>query len=230
MAKLKEMGCAGGATIGPIQPAGGPNVERLGVEKEKVEHMLSIHKDLNEKHVAIFALESDRMIRENFQFEARWYDFDSMADIVREVVARHAVRAKLSEIVRKKGDIFILYAPNKNKRHDPQPVATFNTKLDAKQAELDRFPPPDPKERDRLVKSIEKLRRKIGSILRDPKKPSTDLKEFVTIDLVERALISATLSRYLVEGMGRNPDADAGAQEFMNSIGDIAKADPKMKR
>ena len=194
MAKLDEMGCAGsGATIGPIQPMGAsPNPPSGDEEKESVSEMLRYNNDLKPLHVVIFTRDSDFLMREEFTRYAAVEDYDSMADMVRESVARRAVRERMSEVVRKnkKTGKFILYAPNTGKKHTSKPVAEFSTKLAAKRAELAKFPPKDPEKLARLKKQVEKL-------LTDPKARAKEvmMKEVVSRDLFELALMSIVIGR-----------------------------------
>lgn len=90
---------------------------------------------------------------------------EKMKEKVAEQLVRMLVRRKIAEVVRKKagGGGYVLYSPNKGKKKNPKPVATFPTKLAAKRAELARFPPKDPKKLTRLRKEVEKL-------MKDPKK------------------------------------------------------------
>lgn len=97
--------------------------------------------------------------------------FQAPNDRVREAI-RQMVRAKIAEVVRKKsgGGGFKLYAPNSGKKKDAKPVGEFPTKLQAKEAELQRFPPKDPEQLKRARKRLEKLKK-------DPKKRIEKEKE-----------------------------------------------------
>lgn len=190
--KIDEMTAAGsGATIGPIMPAGGQMVKRkLKADKERVQEMLGIHRDIRPADLVVFNQNAHPHLREDFEYYARVYDFDKMADLVREEVTRQAIRTSIEEVVRKKDGKFVLYAPNTGKKHDAKPVAVFTTKLAAKRAELAKFPPKDPKKLARLKKQIEKL-------MKDPKARAKEImmKEMVDRDLFERAILSLIVTR-----------------------------------
>lgn len=184
--KVNEMTAAGsGATVGPIQP--------IGVEKEKVDEMLQMNPDLKHGDVVVFLERAHHFDREDFGMAARFEDYHSMGELVRETVTRAAVQQRLTEVVRKKDGKYVLFAPNAGKKHNPKPIATFTTKLAAKRAELAKFPPKDPKKLERLRKQIEKL-------MKDPKERRKELtKEKVDRDLFERAVISAVVQKDLRE-------------------------------
>ena len=82
-----------------------------------------------------------------------------------EEAVRALVRARIPEVVRKKagGGGYVLYAPNRGKKKPPHHTAEFPTKLQAKQAQLARFPPKELGKLKRLRKEIDRLRK-------DPKK------------------------------------------------------------
>lgn len=84
---------------------------------------------------------------------------------IEENVVRQLVREKLREVVRKKkgGGGFTLYSPNKGKKKPSKPVGDFPTKLQAKRAELQRFPPQD-------VHKLKRLRKEVDRLQKDPKK------------------------------------------------------------
>lgn len=191
--KIAEMTAAGsGATIGPIQPLGqNDHVVNPWEDTDKVKEMLERNPDLKPLHVVVFAREADFFTREDFNHAAMVEDYGDMANMVREAVARVAVRSRMNEVVRKNKDgKYVLYAPNTGKKHSPKPVAIFSTKLAAKRAELAKFPPKDPKKLERLKKQIEKL-------LKDPKARAKEItmREKVDRDLFETALLSMILEK-----------------------------------
>lgn len=133
--------------------------------KNKIDRAVKESGDLKEAHAAAFlGGKTDEQLMEFYDA----LDLDQhevAAAMIREDVVRQAVRMKIREVVRKKagGGGYVLYAPNKGKKHPSKPVGTFPTKLAAKRAELARFPPKDPKKLMRLRKEIERL-------MKDPKK------------------------------------------------------------
>lgn len=72
---------------------------------------------------------------------------------------REAIDAVVREIVRKKkgGSGYVLYGPNPKKKKRPKPSGTFATRLAAKRAELNRFPPKDPEQLKRAKARLDKL-------------------------------------------------------------------------
>jgi hypothetical protein len=83
-----------------------------------------------------------------------------VAESIQEEIVREYVRLKVRENVRKKkgGGGYVLYSPNKGKKHPPKAVGTFPTKKAAKEAEMNRFPPQDPKKLARLRKTVKSLK------------------------------------------------------------------------
>jgi hypothetical protein len=136
---------------------------------------------------------------------------------VAEALVRALVRKKISEVVRKKagGGGFVLYAPNKGKKKNPKPVASFPTKLAAKRAELARFPPKDPKKLLRLRKEVEKLmkdpKKRAEAELRAQKQKGTDVGHHmgkkahrqavkgVRKEAIQHALESAAVSAIIIQ-------------------------------
>lgn len=88
-----------------------------------------------------------------------------VADKIEEGIVRNLVREKLREVVRKKkgGGGFVLYSPNQGKKRPPKAVGDFPTKLQAKRAELARFPPKD-------MAKLKRLRTQVGKLQKAPKK------------------------------------------------------------
>lgn len=79
-------------------------------------------------------------------------------NIMYECLIRKFVRLKLQEIIRKKGEGYALYAPNKKGFNKPKIVGTFPTLLGAKVAQLARFPPKQINLLNKLRHDIEKLK------------------------------------------------------------------------
>lgn len=79
-----------------------------------------------------------------------------------EEAVRSFVKKKVQEIVRKKkgGGGFILYKPNAGKKGPAKAVGEFPTKTLAKQAELMRFPPRDPKKLKNAKKEVDAMRKR----------------------------------------------------------------------
>lgn len=98
----------------------------------------------------------------------------SIADKIEENNVRKLVSEKLKEVVRKKkgGGGFTLYSPNKGKKNPSKPVGTFPTKLQAKQAELARFPPKD-------IAKLKRLRHDVERLKKDPKKAAEKEKDWM---------------------------------------------------
>lgn len=80
---------------------------------------------------------------------------------IEENILRKMISEKLAEIVRKKkgGGGYTLYSPNQGKKHPAKAVGTFPTKIQAKRAELSRFPPRDVGKLKRLRKQIDRLQK-----------------------------------------------------------------------
>ena len=217
--------------------------------KEEIKRCVESSGDLSEAHLVVFFGNSDSARQEQF-FEA--LDFmqdDAAADMVREEVVRMTVRQKISEVVRKKqgGGGYVLYAPNKGKKHNSKPVGSFPTKLAAKRAELARFPPKDPGKLRRLRKEVDKLMKdpkkraeaerkaakakgtETGSSM--AKKPVVKKHEGVSRDLVERALISNVILKDINEGLFREERAGSGWDEFIGKISSsVLKGDKGFQR
>lgn len=84
---------------------------------------------------------------------------------IEESLIRSLVREKLREVVRKKkgGGGYALYSPNQGKKKPPKLVGDFPTKLQAKRAELQRFPPKD-------MAKLKRLRTQVDKMQKNPKK------------------------------------------------------------
>lgn len=155
--QVKEMGMGG---LSGFQAPLGAKVRRNAISE-----CMKKSGDLKEGHVLVFFKSADAVKKAQFFEALDFMQYDIAADMIREQVVRETVRSKIQEVVRKKagGGGYVLYAPNKGKKHGAKDVGTFPTKLAAKRAELARFPPKDPKKLQRLRKQIEKL-------MKDPKK------------------------------------------------------------
>jgi hypothetical protein len=79
-----------------------------------------------------------------------------------EDALRVVVRKRVKEIVRKKpgGGGYVLYSPNRGKKNPPKKIGEFPTREMAKQAELNRYPPKDPKTLEKRRKSLERARKR----------------------------------------------------------------------
>ena len=135
----------------------------LGVRRKRVREAMELH-GLSETHAAVFLRGAGEDAREQFLEAIDLMAYEQAAAMVAEQVIREAVRQKIREVVRKKkgGGGYVLYAPNKGKKHQSKPLGTFTTKLAAKRAELARFPPKDPKK-------LQRLRRQVTRLMKDPK-------------------------------------------------------------
>lgn len=85
--------------------------------------------------------------------------------IAGELALRELVRSRVREVVRRKGGGggYTLYSPNKGKKKAAKSVGEFPTKLAAKRAELQRFPPKD-------INRLKRLRKEVDRLQKDPKK------------------------------------------------------------
>lgn len=212
--------------------------------KEAINRCIESANDLSEAHLVVFFNNSDNTKHEQF-FEA--LDFmqdDSAADMVREEVVRQTIRNKIAEVVRKKkgGGGYVLYAPNKGKKHNSKAVGNFPTKLAAKRAELARFPPKD-------AGKLRRLRKEVDKLMKDPKKRAevekramkakgTDtphhagrprghkIGEGYTREMVEAAVLSKIIikdvQKNLHEGLFREERQGSEWDEFIGKISNKA--------
>jgi len=210
--------------------------------KEAIKRCIEAANDINEAHLVVFFNNTDSVSQGRF-FEA--LDFmqdDHAADMVREEVVRQTVRSKIGEVVRKKagGGGYVLYAPNKGKKHTSKPVGNFPTKLAAKRAELARFPPKDAGKLRRLRKEVDKLmkdpKKRAEAERRAQKSKGTDFghskpkkapkHEGYSREMVEAAVLSGVVSRHvrnsLMEGLFREERASSEWDEFISKISDKA--------
>lgn len=144
---------------------------------------------------------------------------------IEENVLRKMISSKLSEVVRKKkgGAGFTLYSPNKGKKQPAKPVASFPTKIQAKRAELSRFPPKDTGKLKRLRKEIDRLQKK------GEKKPSDNdqvKKEQVTLES-----LYTKISNFVNEALFREEDDNSSQwDERMSKLSKSAiEADKKLQ-
>jgi len=95
------------------------------------------------------------------------------------------VNQRIQEIVRKKegGGGYNLYSPNKGKKKNPKPVGEFPTRMAAKRAELDRFPPKDPEQ-------LKRARARLDKLAKDPKKQQAAARKEMGAKAKKEALIS----------------------------------------
>lgn len=154
-----EMGTAGMGAGGFQLPIGAK------ARKEAIHRCIEMANDINEAHLVVFFQSAPEAMHERFYNALDMMEGAKAADIVREEVVRQTVRAKIAEVVRKKqgGGGYVLYAPNKGKKHNSKPVGSFPTKLAAKRAELARFPPKD-------AGKLRRLRKEVDKLMKDPKK------------------------------------------------------------
>ena len=133
--------------------------------KKKVDEMLGLNDTLGvAEAIAYFSgLDEDSSkVVEGMLDES---DYASLAEMIRGGFAESALRAvirnKVREIIRKKpgGAGYILYAPNPGRKKGPKNVGEFPTKLAARRAELNRYPPHEPKKLASMRKDVEKLRK-----------------------------------------------------------------------
>jgi hypothetical protein len=237
-----EMG--GGGVAGFQLPLG------VSSRKEKIREALGESGDLNEAHALVFFRNAPPELHETFFEAIDLFQYDVAASLIREHVVRESVRRKIAEIVRKKagGGGFVLYAPNKGKKHGAKAVGQFPTKLAAKRAELARFPPKDPRKLGRLRKEVEKLmkdpKKRAEAELKAMRQKGTDIghhaaghargKKFgesVSHDMVERALLSAAAVRSLHEGLFREEAPPSQWDDFIGKVSDrVIKGDRGYQR
>ncbi len=221
-----------------------------GPRRKKIKEALAESGDLNEAHLVVFFQGAPAEQHELFFEALDFLQYDAAADMVREQVVREAVRRKIDEVVRKKagGGGYVLYAPNKGKKHPSKPVGQFPTKLAAKRAELARFPPKDPKKLQRLRKEIERLmkdpKKRAEAEMRARKTKGTDIghhhragqsrgKRFegVSRDLMERAILSEIVARGLKEGLFREDAPASQWDEFIGKVSDkVLRGDKRFQR
>lgn len=164
---IEEMGSGAGNIVGFQIPLG------MKQRKKGIDEMLAANPDVNEGHVLGYL---NGMSEEKAAEAAKWLDdcdYEKFAGAVKDHAIREVVRKKIKEIVRKKagGGGYVLYSPNQGKRRQAKAVGNFPTKLGAKKAELQRFPPRDPAK-------LKRLRHEVDRLLKDPKKRAEKEKEW----------------------------------------------------
>jgi ribosomal protein S10 len=205
--------------------------------KSEMDECMRLSGDLKEAHMMSFLNAGMRM--DEFFVALDLGLMDTAANIVREEVARLAIRQKINEVVRKKagGGGFVLYSPNKGKKKASHPVATFPTKLAAKRAQLARFPPKDPKKLGRLRKEIQRLmkdpKKRAEAERRAAKQRGTDTgykapkvkkpkKESFDRELLERAILAEAVvvgvKRNLTEGLFKEEAPNSQWDEYLSQI------------
>lgn len=156
--------------------------------------------------------------------------YGQVARLAREAIARILIRGKIEELVRKKNGKFVLYAPNRGKKHQARVNAEFPSELAAKRAELSRFPPKDPKKLGALRKRIEKLSN-------GPKKSTTksevsEIAAAASKILLERRVITHLLVRDVAARLDGAPMIEGkGWDDYVDRLSNrIVKSDPGLKR
>lgn len=167
-----EMGAGGGG--GSVGSIGGPMGGQgpLGGRHKKVKEMLELNPDIKLEHVVMYVTSLDEGLAEVIGKQLDSLNYNFVAEAVREHVVRKLIEKKVREVVRKKsgGGGFVLYKPNPGKKGAAKAAQTFPTKIQAKRAELQRYPPKDPGK-------LARLRREIQRLSKDPKKAKDKEKE-----------------------------------------------------
>lgn len=135
--------------------------------------MMTKHKDIGHGDVIAFIVDLDDDDEKGKTVKKLLFDrdLDKLADAVRDHVTRQVVRNRLSEVIRRKGDKWVLYKPNTGKKKKPEIAGEFPTKVMAKRAELNRYPSSkDPEEIAKLRKQLAKMAQKPESALKKSKR------------------------------------------------------------
>ena len=165
MSNQKNEMTAGGALIGYQMPLG--TRRKLEAFMEAL-NLLESDRQLFFMHVSKACAESiSKNLDEGKMLEAS----KIVVDKIEENLIRSLIREKLREVVRKKkgGAGYALYSPNQGKKKPPKSVGEFPTKLQAKRAELQRFPPKD-------MSKLKRLRHEVERLQKDPKKASGQVR------------------------------------------------------
>lgn len=106
---------------------------------------------------------------------------EKICEKIEENVIRAVIVERLKEVVRKKkgGGGYVLYSPNRGKKHPPKPVGDFPTKLQAKRAELQRFPPKD-------MAKLKRLRHEVDRLQKDPDKAKEKEKKWANPGMAKK--------------------------------------------
>lgn len=144
----------------------------IGIEKrkKKVEELVILNPGIRMEEAMIYM---SRLTPEAASLVERKLDALEYSDIAEDIrgyfaeVLREQIKKKVKEVVRKKpgGGGYILYGPNPGKKGEPKVAGDFPTKLAAKKAELERYPPKD-------TRTLKKKRKEIDKLIKDPKKRS----------------------------------------------------------
>jgi hypothetical protein len=198
--KLKEMGGggAGGASVGGIAGMQVP----LGVKKrkKKVDEMLDLNEELSIAETISYFSGLDEDSSKVVEGLLDEDEYVKLAEMIKQGYAenalRHIIRKKVREVVRKKAgsDNFVLYSPNPGKQGASKAVGEFPTKLAARRAELQRFPPKEPAKLARMKKDVEKLRK-------NPEKASEKEKDWLKDKPKQSAAKAKTKSKSKKESL-----------------------------
>lgn len=159
---IEEMG-AGGSGAGAV---GGFQVP-LGVKKrkKKVDEMLDLNEDLSLVETISYFSNLDEVMSKVVEGLLDENEYVKLAEMIKQGYAesalRQVIKKRVKEVVRKKqgGEGYVLYSPNPGKSGKAKSVGSFPTKLAARRAELQRFPPKDQSKLSRMKKDVEKLRK-----------------------------------------------------------------------
>jgi hypothetical protein len=187
-----DEGTEGGSMMGfqmPI-PSG------IKKRKERLDDLIKLNPDINEGHVLSYFSGMDEQKAEEIGQHLDNCNFEEVVNNIRNHVIRETIRKKIKEIVRKKagGGGYVLYSPNKGKKREARPVGDFPTKIGAKQAELQRFPPKD-------MNKLKRLRLQIARLMKDPKKRAEKEREWAKEKGVERKKARPIANKTRKEGL-----------------------------
>lgn len=154
---VKESSGAG-AVMGFQVPIG------IKKRKKKVDEMLELNDSVSISEVLSFVKSLDESKSAEIEKMLDNMEYVKLAERIKneyqENALRSLIRKRIREIVRKQDNgQFALYAPNPGKKKVSYKVGEFPTKLAARRAELQRFPPKDPSKLARMRKEMDKLRK-----------------------------------------------------------------------